>query len=285
MENGTLAKYPRVLFYGSFNAKQENLTESNINLIKLLTREVLGRGGSIITREGINSALIVDVLPVDNIVLEEAELWCKENKQEMWKRVSSICLRESIKKNQHCKIDRSMTMICEPSRLKYYRTLLEEADLVVFAGGREGVARLGWLLMIGSIKRPILPLPTTGGAAEEMVPLAIEELSLNSDEALAMQTYTDPPSLIMVSDLLDMALKQKVGSGIKEVFEPEVDLSKIGLGKLLSMISIPQIWKLVCTLTVIIAAIAGGAYSLGKGQIPWQAEPNVKIESNRNSNS
>lgn len=59
--------------------------------------------------------------------------------------------------------------------------------------------------------------------------------------------------------------------------EPETDLSKLGLGKLLSMISLPQLWKLFGVLATIIALTATGSYKLGADQWPWQEKPNKQI--------
>jgi hypothetical protein len=59
--------------------------------------------------------------------------------------------------------------------------------------------------------------------------------------------------------------------------EPETDLSKLGLGKLFSMISLPQLWKLLGVLATIIAVTATGSYKLGADQWPWQDKPNKQI--------
>jgi hypothetical protein len=59
--------------------------------------------------------------------------------------------------------------------------------------------------------------------------------------------------------------------------EPETDLSKLGLGKLLSMTSLPQLWKLFGVLVTIIALTATGSYKLGADQWPWQDKPNKQI--------
>ncbi|WP_156458654.1 hypothetical protein [Ectopseudomonas composti] len=54
---------------------------------------------------------------------------------------------------------------------------------------------------------------------------------------------------------------------------PEIDLSKIGLGKLLSMISLPQLWKVVGVLVAAFTLTAVASYKLGAGQWPGQADP------------
>ena len=59
--------------------------------------------------------------------------------------------------------------------------------------------------------------------------------------------------------------------------EPEIDLSKLGLGKLFSMISLPQLWKLLGVLATLIALTATGSYKLGADQWPWQDKPNKRL--------
>ncbi len=203
-------RHPKVLFYGSFHNEDGNLNDANVQLVKLLTYEVLNRNGLLITREGMRADLVDSVLPVDNIVLEAAEEWCTSEGKAMAERVLSICLPERISKGTYFEIDRKMVKLSSPSRYKLYLALLQESDLIVFAGGREGVARLGYLALWGDKKRLMLPLSITGGAAEEMVPMVIEERSLSNDEALLMQAYTDRPTLGMAKNLLDMGLNQKI---------------------------------------------------------------------------
>ena len=58
----------------------------------------------------------------------------------------------------------------------------------------------------------------------------------------------------------------------------DVDLSKIGIGKLLIMISVPQLWKVIVVLATVLALVAGGSYKLGAGKWPWQAEPYKQIQ-------
>ncbi len=50
----------------------------------------------------------------------------------------------------------------------------------------------------------------------------------------------------------------------------EVDLSKVSVGKLVSMLSLPQLWSLVGVLATVIALIASSSYKLGAGKWPWQ---------------
>lgn len=63
------------------------------------------------------------------------------------------------------------------------------------------------------------------------------------------------------------------------VSSPEVDLSKVSLGKLLTMISLPQLWSLVVILVTVIALVSGGAYKLGADKWPWQEGAKKQIES------
>lgn len=64
---------------------------------------------------------------------------------------------------------------------------------------------------------------------------------------------------------------------------PELDLAKLGLGRLLSMISLPQFWKLIGVLITAFTLTAAGSYKLGAGQWPWQDEPNKQIQSTKNA--
>jgi hypothetical protein len=66
------------------------------------------------------------------------------------------------------------------------------------------------------------------------------------------------------------SLKLNVGS--------EINLSELGLGKLISMISLPQLWKLLGVLATIIALTATGSYKLGADQWPWQDKPNKQVK-------
>ena len=65
--------------------------------------------------------------------------------------------------------------------------------------------------------------------------------------------------------------------------EPEVDLSKVSIGNLLKMISVPQLWKLLGILITILTLIAGGSYKLGAGKWPWQAKPNMQVQPTKKS--
>lgn len=58
----------------------------------------------------------------------------------------------------------------------------------------------------------------------------------------------------------------------------EVDLFKVSIGKLVSMLSLPQLWSLVGVLATVIALVAGSSYKLGAGKWPWQEEPYIAVE-------
>ncbi|MEL4887368.1 hypothetical protein N6P31_09830 [Pectobacterium betavasculorum] len=58
----------------------------------------------------------------------------------------------------------------------------------------------------------------------------------------------------------------------------EVDLSKLSIAKLISMISLPQLWKLLGVLATIIIIISTTSYKLGAGQWPWQEKPNKQAQ-------
>lgn len=72
-----------------------------------------------------------------------------------------------------------------------------------------------------------------------------------------------------------LAIEEKKSA--KSNTELEIDLSKLGLGKLFSMISLPQLWKLLGVLATIIALTAVSSYKLGADQWPWQDKPNKQI--------
>lgn len=55
---------------------------------------------------------------------------------------------------------------------------------------------------------------------------------------------------------------------------PDMDFSKIGIGKLLLLIPLPQLWALIGVFATIIALIAGGAYQLGSRKLLEQDKPN-----------
>ncbi|TKD38120.1 hypothetical protein [Azotobacter chroococcum] len=57
-----------------------------------------------------------------------------------------------------------------------------------------------------------------------------------------------------------------------------VDLSKVSIGKLFSMLTLPQLWSLIAVLATVIALAAGSSYKLGAGKWPWQEEPNKQIQ-------
>lgn len=58
--------------------------------------------------------------------------------------------------------------------------------------------------------------------------------------------------------------------------DSELDLSKIGLAKLISMVSLPQLWKLLGILATIIVFTATSSYNFGAGQWPWLESSTVE---------
>ncbi|MCG7537338.1 hypothetical protein [Pseudoalteromonas sp. OOF1S-7] len=60
--------------------------------------------------------------------------------------------------------------------------------------------------------------------------------------------------------------------------DPDVDLSKLSIGKLLSMISLPQLGKLIGVIVTVLTLVASGSYKLGAGKWPWQEEPNNQMQ-------
>lgn len=64
----------------------------------------------------------------------------------------------------------------------------------------------------------------------------------------------------------------------KSIEDNEIDLSKVGVGRLFSMISVPQLWKLVGILTAVLVFVASNSYKLGAGKWPWQEEPDNQVQ-------
>ena len=66
----------------------------------------------------------------------------------------------------------------------------------------------------------------------------------------------------------------------KKVATPEIDIdvSKIGIGPLIKMISLPQLWKLIGVFLTILSLVAGGSYKLGAGTWPWQSKSAVQTQ-------
>jgi hypothetical protein len=50
----------------------------------------------------------------------------------------------------------------------------------------------------------------------------------------------------------------------------DVDVSKLGVAKLMSLITVPQLWALLATMASVLAAIAAAAFKLGGGKWPWE---------------
>ena len=47
------------------------------------------------------------------------------------------------------------------------------------------------------------------------------------------------------------------------------DISNISIGKLISSLSIPQLWKLISAVAVVLIAVATTAFLIGSGRWPW----------------
>ena len=137
-------------------------------------------------------------------------------------------------------------------------------------------------------------LPTTWNHIEasmaysfELPLLVVAENSLKS-EGLIEDGYdwrvywTDLDPEVVKSDSFKGFLQSWKGAVEQKKLStpnPDLDLSKVGLGKLLSMISLPQLWSLIGVLATVIALVAGGSYKLGTGKWPWQEEPKKAINS------
>lgn len=178
--------------------------------------------------------------------------------------------------------------------LKAIRKIIKECDgAVVIAFTRtqfhEGLElKIDQTLPISDIK-----LPTTWNHIEaamaysyELPLLVVAENGLKS-EGLIEDGYdwrvywTDMNPEEVKSDSFKGVLQSWKSAVEEKKLSPsssEVDLSKVGLGKLISMISLPQLWKLIGVLAMLIALVAGGSYKLGAGKWPWQEEPNKQIQ-------
>jgi hypothetical protein len=62
---------------------------------------------------------------------------------------------------------------------------------------------------------------------------------------------------------------EHVNSGIK-VQSAELDVTKLSLGKLLSLMTLPQLWALLAAMLSVLGAVAAAAFKLGGGKWPWQ---------------
>lgn len=178
--------------------------------------------------------------------------------------------------------------------LKAIRKIIKECDgAVVIAFTRtqfhEGLElKIDQTLPISNIK-----LPTTWNHIEaamaysyELPLLVVAENGLKS-EGLIEDGYdwrvywTDMNPEEVKSDSFKGFLQSWKAAVEEKRLSPsssEVDLSKVGLGKLISMISLPQLWKLIGVLATVIALVAGGSYKLGAGKWPWQEEPNKQMQ-------
>ena len=72
--------------------------------------------------------------------------------------------------------------------------------------------------------------------------------------------------------------KRAVDEKKRSASNVEVDLSKVSVGKLFSMLSLPQLWSLIGVLATVTALVAGSAYKLGAGKWPWQEEPSKQLQ-------
>ena len=178
--------------------------------------------------------------------------------------------------------------------LKAIRKIIKECDgAVVIAFTRtqfeEGVEfKRDQIIPLSNIR-----LPTTWNHIEasmaysfELPLLVVAENGLKS-EGLIEDGYdwrvywTDLNPGVVRSDSFKGFLQSwKAAVEEKKLAAPssEADLSKIGLGKLISMISLPQLWKLIGVIATIITLVAGGSYKLGAGKWPWQEEPNKQMQ-------
>lgn len=83
--------------------------------------------------------------------------------------------------------------------------------------------------------------------------------------------------------------KTSIEENIAQGYAKEIvtDPSKISIGKLLKMLSLPQLWKLMGVMATVLTLVAGGSYKLGAGKWPWQGQissAETKIEKNGPNN-
>ena len=178
--------------------------------------------------------------------------------------------------------------------LKAIRKIMKECDgAVVIAFTRtqfeEGVEfKKDQYIPISNIR-----LPTTWNHIEasmaysfELPLLVVAERGLKS-EGLIEDGYdwrvywTDLDPEVVKSDSFKGFLQSWKGAVDQKKLSapiPAFDISKVGLGKLFSMISLPQLWSLIGVLITVITLVAGGSYKLGAGKWPWQEEPNKQMQ-------
>lgn len=66
-------------------------------------------------------------------------------------------------------------------------------------------------------------------------------------------------------------LVEKHVESTKKAARPgETDLAKVSLGKLISLLTVPQLWAIFAALASLFATVAATAFKLGGGMWPWQ---------------
>lgn len=63
---------------------------------------------------------------------------------------------------------------------------------------------------------------------------------------------------------------EHVETNKKTASPSETDMAKVSLGKLISLLTIPQLWALFAALASLFATVAVTAFKLGGGKWPWQ---------------
>lgn len=157
----------RVLFYGSLNPAAPEYEEL-CRFVRQLVEHLMDCGAVITTREGnnIDSKSIdkdkVDIVPVDNVVLDSA---CDYRIRESmpYDKIISFAESKEFEQGNRSGHDRKIIMLPVPHRLAMYREMLENTDVLVTVGGKEGVYRLG--LFGYALQKPVIPIGFSGGTS------------------------------------------------------------------------------------------------------------------------
>lgn len=178
--------------------------------------------------------------------------------------------------------------------LKAIRKIIKECDGAVVIAFTRTVFEEGMEIKKGQ-QKPLtnIKLPTTWNHIEASMaysydlPLLVVAENGLKEEGLIEDGYdwrvywTDlKPEVVKSESFKGFLQSWKNAVEEKKLVVPnlEVDFSKIGISKLLTMIPLPQLWGLISVLATVIALIAGGAYQLGSGKLLEKDQPNKQIQ-------
>ena len=155
----------KILFYGSLNASAPE-TALIRPFVSALTECLLEDPAIVIvTREGDGPTKRGETISIDNIVLDAACAYRNANGRPKDCIVSYADPRR-FHKGDYCKLDRKITILPVTHRYAMYREMLEETDVLVTIGGKEGVYRLG--LFAAALQTPVIPIGCTGGKSRDL---------------------------------------------------------------------------------------------------------------------